>query len=59
MSSASRNGPSKRLAKELQQYPSEPQPELLELAPVSDAELTHWQAVMKGVPGTGYEGEWY
>lgn len=48
--------PAKRLLTELQTYQSEPNDALVELGPVSDSELTHWTAVMKGVPGTAYEG---
>jgi hypothetical protein len=48
--------PTKRLLTELQTYQSEPNDALVELGPVSDSELTHWTAVMKGVPGTAYEG---
>lgn len=48
--------PTKRLLTELQTYQSEPNDALVELGPVSDSELTHWTAIMKGVPGTAYEG---
>jgi len=51
--------PTKRLLTELQTYQSEPNDALVELGPVSDSELTHWTAVMKGVPGTAYEGTRY
>ena len=57
MASASRNqGPMKRLLTELQTYQSNPNEALLELGPVNDDEMTSWRAVMKGVPGTAYEG---
>jgi peroxin-4 len=46
----------KRLLTELQKYQSDPNEALLELGPVNDDELMHWQAVMVGVPGTAYEG---
>ncbi|KAF2112914.1 ubiquitin-conjugating enzyme/RWD-like protein [Lophiotrema nucula] len=57
MASSSRTtSPTKRLLTELQTYQSDPNEALLELGPVDDNELTHWRAVMKGVPGTAYEG---
>jgi ubiquitin-protein ligase len=49
-------GPIKRLLTELKTYQSDPNEALLELGPVNDDELTSWRAVMKGVPGTAYEG---
>lgn len=58
MASSSRSPtPTKRLLKELQTYQEDPNDALLHLAPVSDDSLSHWQAVMKGVPGTAYEGK--
>ena len=48
--------PIKRLLTELQSYQSDPNDALLELGPLDDDELMHWRAVMKGVPGTAYEG---
>lgn len=57
MASSSRvQSPTKRLLTELQSYQSDPNDALLELGPVDDDELMHWRAVMKGVPGTAYEG---
>jgi len=57
MASSSRNAsPVKRLLTELQTYQADPNEALLELGPVDDDELLHWWAVMKGVPGTAYEG---
>jgi peroxin-4 len=57
MASSSRvQSPAKRLLTELQSYQSDPNDALLELGPVDDEELMHWRAVMKGVPGTAYEG---
>lgn len=57
MSSSSRvQSPVKRLLTELQNYQSDPNDALDRLGPVSDEELTHWNAVMRGVPGTAYEG---
>ncbi|KAE9988030.1 hypothetical protein EG327_003554 [Venturia inaequalis] len=46
----------KRLIQELQDYHNDPNPALLHLGPVTDDELMKWQAVLKGVEGTGYEG---
>jgi peroxin-4 len=40
---------------ELQTYQRDPNDELLDLGPV-DEDIMHWRAVMKGVPGTAYEG---
>ncbi|KAF9736741.1 hypothetical protein PMIN06_003527 [Paraphaeosphaeria minitans] len=57
MASSSRvQSPTKRLLTELQSYQSDPNDALLELGPIDDDELMHWRAVMKGVPGTAYEG---
>ena len=54
----SRSGQSttKRLAKELQDYASDPNPNLRFLQPASDDDLFHWTAVMRGAKGTAYEG---
>jgi peroxin-4 len=46
-----------RLLKELKEYASNPNEALLHLGPVSDDDLLHWEAVLKGVRGTPYEGE--
>ncbi|KAF2011320.1 ubiquitin-conjugating enzyme E2 4 [Aaosphaeria arxii CBS 175.79] len=46
----------KRLLHELQSYHTNPNEALRELGPVNDDEITHWRAVMTGVPGTAYEG---
>jgi peroxin-4 len=40
---------------ELQTYQSDPNEALLELGPADD-DVMHWNAVMKGVVGTAYEG---
>jgi len=48
--------PIKRLLHELQSYEQDPSDALLHLRPVSDDELLHWTAVLKGVDGTAYEG---
>jgi peroxin-4 len=47
----------KRLMTELQTYQSDPNEALLELGPADD-DVMHWNAVMKGVVGTAYEGTW-
>ncbi|KAL4894441.1 ubiquitin-conjugating enzyme/RWD-like protein [Aspergillus ambiguus] len=46
----------KRLLQELKDYSSNPNEALLHLGPVNDDDLLHWEAVLKGVPGTPYEG---
>ncbi|KAA6406855.1 MAG: ubiquitin-conjugating enzyme [Lasallia pustulata] len=46
----------KRLLHELQSYTSDPNPALLHLAPVSESQILHWDAIMKGVDGSAYEG---
>ncbi|KAL6715658.1 hypothetical protein ACLMJK_006619 [Lecanora helva] len=49
----------KRLLQELKTSLSEPSPILQSLGPVSESQILHWEAVMKGVPGTAYEaGLW-
>ena len=50
---------SKRLLKELQAYESEPNEALLRLGPLNDDDLHHWIGVMKGIPGTAYEGTFH
>lgn len=58
MSSSGRvQSPAKRLLHELQTYHQDSNEALLHLGPVSDDELMHWTAIMKGVPGTAYEGK--
>jgi len=58
--SESRSPPSstttKRLIRELNEYSNSPNEALLHLGPVSDGDLLHWEAVLKGVKGTPYEG---
>jgi len=56
MSSSRHQSPSKRLLSELRNYASDPNPALERLGPVSDDDLLHWTAVMRGAPGTPYEG---
>lgn len=46
----------KRLIQELRSYEREPNDALSHLGPVSDDELMHWTAIMKGPSGTAYEG---
>jgi hypothetical protein len=56
MAGSSRHAsPTKRLMTELQTYQSDPNDALLELGPADD-DVMHWNAVMKGVVGTAYEG---
>lgn len=45
----------KRLVHELRSYEKEPSDALLHLGPVSDHQLTHWTAVLRGVQGTAYQ----
>lgn len=46
----------KRLLQELKSIVEDPSPILQSLSPASEAEILHWEAVMKGFPGTAYEG---
>ncbi len=55
-SSQSTQSATKRLLHELHSYEDDPNPALLRLGPVSDGELFQWEAVMKGVKGSAYEG---
>jgi len=45
-----------RLLRELKEYSSSPNEALLHLGPVNDDDLLTWEAVLKGVKGTPYEG---
>ena len=57
MAGSSRNqSPEKRLLNELKSYQQDPNDALISLGPLSDSDLMNWTAVMKGVPGTAYEG---
>jgi len=56
MASSKSQSTTKRLLSELKDYHSDPNDALLQLGPVSDDELMHWSAVMKGLTGTPYEG---
>ncbi|KAF6221302.1 hypothetical protein HO133_002157 [Letharia lupina] len=50
----------KRLLQELKSIVEDPSPILQSLSPASEAEILHWEAVMKGFPGTAYEaGLWH
>ncbi|KAL1960545.1 hypothetical protein VTO42DRAFT_7124 [Malbranchea cinnamomea] len=50
----------KRLLRELNEYTHNPNECLLHLGPVRDDDLLHWEAVLKGVPGTPYQdGLWH
>lgn len=44
-----------RLLRELKDYTNSPNEALLHLGPVDEDDLLHWEAVLKGVPGTPYE----
>jgi len=49
----------KRLLHELRSYEKDPSDALLHLGPINDQELTHWTAVLKGIPDTAYQnGLW-
>lgn len=48
--------PTKRLIQEIRSYEEQPEDALLRLGPVSEDDLMHWSAVLKGVVGTAYEG---
>ncbi|KAJ5554971.1 hypothetical protein N7535_007414 [Penicillium sp. DV-2018c] len=52
---ASQN-PTQRLIRELKAYHSNPNEALLHLGLVDEDDLLHWEAVLKGVDGTPYEG---
>ena len=45
-----------RLLRELKDYTKSPNEALLHLGPVDEDDLLHWEAVLKGVKGTPYEG---
>lgn len=56
MASSSTQPVIRRVLKELSNYKSDPNPCLVSLGPVSEDDLLHWNAVLKGVDGTPYEG---
>ncbi|PUU74545.1 ubiquitin-conjugating enzyme/RWD-like protein [Tuber borchii] len=55
-SSSSSLSPTTRIMNELVNYRKEPNPALESLGPVSEDDLFHWAAVLKGAEGTAYEG---
>lgn len=55
--SAPSSSTTQRLLRELKEYSKNPNEALLHLGPVNDDDLLHWEAVLKGVKGTPYEGE--
>lgn len=50
------SGTTQRLLRELHDYAREPNEALLHLGPVDDNDLLRWEAVLKGVKDTPYEG---
>lgn len=46
----------KRLIRELNDYAKSPNEALLHLGPINDTDLLRWEAVLKGIKGTPYEG---
>ncbi|KAJ5819929.1 hypothetical protein N7474_005520 [Penicillium riverlandense] len=55
-SSAPSSSTTQRLLRELKDYTKSPNEALLHLGPVDEEDLLHWEAVLKGVAGTPYEG---
>lgn len=49
---------SQRLLRELKDYSKNPNEALLHLGPVDEEDLLRWEAVLKGVPGSPYEGSY-
>lgn len=45
-----------RLVRELKDYAKSPNEALLHLGPVNDENMLQWEAVLKGVNGSPYEG---
>lgn len=45
-----------RLLRELKDYTNSPNEALLHLGPIDEDDLFNWEAVLKGVKGTPYEG---
>lgn len=45
-----------RLLRELKDYAKSPNEALLHLGPIDEENLLRWEAVLKGVNGTPYEG---
>lgn len=50
------NSTGQRLLRELKDYTKSPNEALLHLGPVDDEDLLRWEAVLKGVNGSPYEG---
>lgn len=50
------NSTGQRLLRELQDYTKKPNEALLHLGLVDDEDLLRWEAVLKGVNGSPYEG---
>lgn len=55
--SAPSSNTTQRLIRELKEYHKTPNESLLHLGPVDEENLLHWEAVLKGVEGTPYEGK--
>ncbi|CAL5866411.1 uncharacterized protein PFLUO_LOCUS619 [Penicillium psychrofluorescens] len=55
-SSAPSSSTTQRLLRELKDYTKSPNEALLHLGPVDEENLLNWEAVLKGVAGTPYEG---
>lgn len=47
----------KRLLHELRSYEKDSSDALLHLGPINDQELTHWTAILKGLPDTAYQSK--
>lgn len=45
----------KRLLHEVRSYEKDPSDALLHLGPINDQVLTHWTAILKGLPDTAYQ----
>lgn len=45
-----------RLLRELKDYTNSPNEALLHLGPIDEDDLFNWEAVLKGIKGTPYEG---
>lgn len=55
-SKASPGNTTQRLIRELKAYHTTPNEALLHLGPIDEEDLLRWEAVLKGVDGTPYEG---
>lgn len=56
MTAAPSSSTTQRLLRELKDYSTTPNEALLHLGPVDDEDLLKWEAVLKGVDGSPYEG---